>query len=312
MRPTRYPVPMPSPSVMMSVALVGLTAWPSASDQPGHGSRWSEHTQHVVAGDRRPGPDRQLVAAAEQRANAGAVRRRARAELVERLADELTIGHDDVGLVDVEVPCLLVRHLRTETANVVQERRNLAADRQQIAFLQSWVALKRNSQIVPGESQHRRVELLEHLQHRPADECVVRQLEHAHVTLRHAEIERFAGARQRVALGPIRLFALLRGGDRIDAEHPGQIADEQHDSEHRDDVGERIAGGDIGFHLLDRHSGRQREQPVVDHRGRGAHDRADGVAPRQESRARSLARDRTACCRRRRWRTRWSSSPGRA
>ncbi len=29
-RPTRYPPPMPKPSVMMSVASVGRTAWPSA------------------------------------------------------------------------------------------------------------------------------------------------------------------------------------------------------------------------------------------------------------------------------------------
>ena len=104
--------------------------------QAGHGLRRAQHPQHVITSDWRSGPERQLVTAAEQRSNPGAVSRLARSQLVERRADELTTGHDDVDLVDREVPCRLVRHLRTEAANVIQERRNLPAHRQQIAFPQ--------------------------------------------------------------------------------------------------------------------------------------------------------------------------------
>ena len=81
---------------------------------------------------RGAGPHGHLVATAKQRPDAGAVGRQARAEIVQRLARRTAVGHDDVGLVDVEVTSLLVGHFRADDCRERHQRSNLPTDRQQV------------------------------------------------------------------------------------------------------------------------------------------------------------------------------------
>ena len=98
----------------MSVALVGPNRLAERAAQAGDGVRRSDHAQHVVPCERRAGQQRELVAAAKQRADARAVRRQARVEFAERRADERAVGHDDLGLVEIEVARVFVGDLRPE------------------------------------------------------------------------------------------------------------------------------------------------------------------------------------------------------
>ena len=111
-----------------------------------------------------------------------------------------------------------------------------------------------------------------------------RHPEDADISRKHPELERVARARQRVAFGAVLLLAFARLRDRVVTEQIGQIADEQHDTEDRQDVAERIAGGDVGLHLFRGDPGRHVVQALIDGRRRDAHHRADRVAPGKDAR----------------------------
>ena len=128
-RPIRKPRIMPTDSVSRSVAVLGRAIRPSMSPTRCDRALQAGDEQHVDALQLRVRAERDRLAAALDAADldlAGEVRV---AELLQRLADELLVGDEDLGLVERDVERLRVGDLRTDQAHVVGESPSAAAER---------------------------------------------------------------------------------------------------------------------------------------------------------------------------------------